>query len=165
MLRPIDKIITTAGNIAAILTIIMALITTLVVIFRYVLGGGSIAWQESIHYLHSAIFLLGASAGLKYAAHVRVDIIFRRLSTTRKAWIDAVGTITLLLPLCVFMVLVSLEFVQTSWQIREVSTDAGGLPWVYLLKTLIPVGAVLLGLQALAELLNAVQQIFSGGNN
>lgn len=134
----------------------MALVTGAVVLFRYFLGGGSIALQESIIYLHAAIFLLGASAGLKYGAHVRVDIIFRGLSKRRQAWIDAFGAITLLLPLCVFIVAISWQYVAASWAIHEVSADAGGLAYVWLLKTLILIGGGLLGLQAIAELLRSL---------
>lgn len=134
----------------------MAGITGAVVILRYVLGGGSVALQESILYLHASIFLLGAAAGLKYGAHVRVDVIFRGLSARTQAWIDAFGTITLLLPLCVFIVGYSWPYVAASWDIREVSADAGGLPYVWLLKTLMLVGGSLLALQAIAELLRCI---------
>lgn len=136
--------------------IAMALITTGVVVARYFFGGSSIAWQESIIYIHAAIFLFGASAALQSQNHVRVDILYRRLPLTTRAWIDSVGTIIFLLPVCAFIGLGSLQFVGASWSIREVSAEAGGLAYVYLLKTLIPASAACLGLQALAEMARAI---------
>ena len=139
--------------------IAMTLITTGVVIARYVFGGSSVAWQESIIYLHAAIFLFGASAALQSGGHVRVDIFYRRMSPRNQAWVDCFGTIVLLLPLCGFLLFGSLHFVSASWDIREVSIDAGGLPYIYLLKTFIPVSAACLGLQGLAELSRAIAKL------
>lgn len=134
----------------------MAVTTAVVVLFRYFLDGGSIALQESIIYLHATIFLLGASAGLKYGAHVRVDIFFRQMSSRKQAWVDTIGTITLLLPITVFIVAICWPYVVASWAIYETSADAGGLAFVWLLKTLMLLGGALLGLQAIAELFRSI---------
>ncbi len=164
-INAIDKLIDKVGQIASALSIVLALLTAIVVLFRYVLGGGSIALQESITYIHSAIFLLGASVGLKQAAHVRVDIFFRQMSKTQQAWVDSLGTLLFLLPVSVFIVVSSWHFVQASWVIKEVSADAGGLAYVYLLKTLIPIGASLLTLQGCAELARSIRQLTNGGHH
>ncbi|MEH6548493.1 MAG: TRAP transporter small permease subunit [Pseudomonadales bacterium] len=148
----IDRLTTLIGNVAAWLSILMAVITAAVVVMRYAFGEGSIALQESIFYLHSAIFMLGAAYALHCGAHVRVDVFYQRFSPCTQAWVNAIGGVIFLLPLCGFITLVSWEFVVNAWHIKEVSPDAGGLPFVFLLKTLIPILGVTLALQGLADI-------------
>jgi TRAP-type mannitol/chloroaromatic compound transport system permease small subunit len=85
---------------------------------------------------------------------VRVDIFYQKQSRRVRAWIDLLGTLLLLVPVCLFILLESLEYVSASWAIREGSREAGGLDAVFLLKTAIPVMAVLLLLQGCAQLLH-----------
>src|SRR5690606_2981453 len=140
------------GRGLAWLTLAMVLTTCAVVILRRVLGMGSIALQESVIYMHSAVFLLGAAYALKHGAQVRVDIFYRRFSGRQRAWVNCLGSLVLLLPLTLFTGFISWDFVTSSWRIGEGSTDSGGLAGVYLLKSLIPLMASSLTLQALAEL-------------
>lgn len=164
LVRSLDQLTRTLGVITSWLCILMALLTCFIVVMRYAFGTGSIALQETSTYMHAAIFLLGACVALQNSAHVRVDIIYRGLSSNAKHWIDLIGHIVFLLPLCAFMVYISWGFVASSWAIQETSADAGGLAFVYLLKTLIPVGASCLALQAVAELTRAVQGVLKGDN-
>jgi TRAP-type mannitol/chloroaromatic compound transport system permease small subunit len=120
------------------------------VVLRYGLNLGSIALQESITYLHAMVFMLGAAYTLQRNEHVRVDIFYQRFSERRKALVDVAGTLLFLIPCCFFIFWVSLDYVAAAWSIHEGSREAGGLPAVFLLKTLIPITAVLLGLQGLA---------------
>jgi len=103
--------------------------------------------QESVTYLHVGVFMLGAAYTLKHDAHVRVDIAYQKVTPRTRAWIDLLGTLLLLFPVCLFILVSSLEYVATSWSIQEGSREAGGLDGVFLLKTAIPVMAVLLLLQ------------------
>jgi len=114
---------------------------------------GSIALQESITYLHATLFMLGAAWTLKEDGHVRVDIFYSKQSRRTRAWIDLAGTLLLLLPVSAFILFSSLDYVAASWSVRESSQEAGGLDAVYLLKTTIPVMAVLLILQGSAIIL------------
>lgn len=141
------------GRAVAWLTLVMAVVTTVVVVLRYCFGIGSIALQESAIYMHAAVFLLGAAYTLKHDGHVRVDIFYRRLSPTAQAWVNCLGTIVFLWPLCGFIGFASWDFVAASWRIREVSPEPGGLPALFVLKSLIPLFAALLALQGLAEVL------------
>jgi TRAP-type mannitol/chloroaromatic compound transport system permease small subunit len=97
--------------------------------------------------------MLGAAYALKRGAHVRVDIFYRRFSPRTRAWVDALGGIVFLMPFCLFVLGVSWQFVTESWAIREISSEPGGIPAVYLLKTLIPLMAINLLLQGIAETL------------
>ena len=100
--------------------------------------------------LFSAVFLLGGSYTLKRRGHVRVDVLYDRLSPRRRALIDRLGTWLLLIPFCIFMLVISFDPVLHSIELREQSPDPGGIPR-YLIKPLIPLGFALLLLQAIAE--------------
>jgi TRAP-type mannitol/chloroaromatic compound transport system permease small subunit len=106
------------------------------------------AFLEGQWYLFSAVFLLGAGPVLIKERHVRVDVLFERLSSTNKIYIDIVGTILFLLPFCIFAIWSSWEFVFESWSLLEMSPDAGGLPR-YPVKTLLPISFLLLGCNAI----------------
>lgn len=153
VINPIERFTDGLGKVTAWLTLLMGIVTFGLVVVRYGLKLNSIGIQESIIYMHSLVFLLGAGFTWKQQGHVRVDIFYRRFSLRTQAWIDAVGGIIFLLPFCAFMFFISWDFVATSWRNLETSTEPGGIPAVFLLKTLIPVAAVLLGVQGVAEIL------------
>lgn len=153
LIRPLDCLAEITGRTTAWLTLVMVVISSLVVLLRHVFGVGSIALQESVTYMHALVFMLGASYTLKNQGHVRVDIYYRRFSPRARAWVDALGGLVLALPLVVFIGFSSWGFVQRSWAIHEVSTDSGGLPFVYLLKSVLLLMALSLSLQIFAEVL------------
>ena len=139
----------------------MAILTVAVVSLRYGWGIGAIAAQEGVLYLHSALFLLGISWTLAADGHVRVDIFYRQFSSRQKAWVDALGHTIFTLPLCVLIGITSWGYVAESWAIAEVSPEPGGIPAVFLLKSLIPIMTGLLFLQACSEIVKALQILIS----
>lgn len=149
----IDAFSDFCGRCIAWLTLLMVIITCLVVVLRYGFGIGSIFLQESVSYMHAIVFMLGAGFTLQRQGHVRVDIFYRRMSVAGRAWVDSLGSILFLLPICVFLFAMSWQYVVSAWQIHEGSAQAGGIPAVYLLKSLIPLMAVSLGLQGIADIL------------
>ncbi|MAU79610.1 MAG: hypothetical protein CMQ04_03225 [Gammaproteobacteria bacterium] len=132
------------------LALIMVLLTFAIVILRYALNSGGILLQESVMYLHGTLFMLAIALGVGDNTHVRVDILYSRRSPEQQAWIDLVGHILFLLPVAGFMIWVSLPYVSNSWQILEGSSEVGGIPGVFLLKTLIPLTGALLFCQGIA---------------
>lgn len=146
----IDALNEHIGRVSAWLILGMVLITFFVVIMRYGFNFGRIAIQESITYLHAFVFMIAGAYTLKHNEHVRVDIFYQEMSLKNKAKIDFFGCIFLLLPFAGFITWISFDYVIKSWQVLEQSREAGGLPLVYLLKTLIPAMAILLFLQALS---------------
>ncbi|MEP5765835.1 MAG: TRAP transporter small permease subunit [Halieaceae bacterium] len=158
----IDYFTEKTGSLLAWLCLALAVITCLVVLLRYGFGIGSVAGQESITYMHATLFMLAAAFTLKRDGHVRVDIFYRRFSPRGRAWVNAVGSIVFLLPLCVFIIAVSWQFVTEAWAIREGSADPSGIHAVFLLKSLIPMMAALLLLQAVAELLRSTITLVDG---
>ncbi|MGD8908094.1 MAG: TRAP transporter small permease subunit [Chromatiales bacterium] len=139
------------GGTVSWLSLLMVLVTFVIVVLRYALDLGWIWLQESVTYMHAALFLVGAAYTLKHEGHVRVDIFYRRFTPRTQAWVDLGGSLLLLLPVCIFIFSVSWEYVAQSWALHEGSREAGGLDGVYLLKALILVMAVLLLLQGLAQ--------------
>ena len=138
------------GRGTAWLTLAMVLITFAVVILRYIYAVGWVWMQESYVWLHGIMFMMAAGYTLLHDGHVRVDIIYRTASNRYKAVIDILGSLLLLLPLVVVVFVVSLDYVTASWIKLEESREAGGLPGLFLLKSVIPAFCVLLGLQGLA---------------
>jgi TRAP-type mannitol/chloroaromatic compound transport system permease small subunit len=149
----LDQFSEFTGNLIAWLVLAMMLVTSLVVFMRYLLNTGSIAMQESVIYMHGTVFLLGAAYALKRQAHVRVDILYQKFSRRTRALIDLLGTLFFLVPVTLFISWVSIDYVSFSWSLKESSPEPGGLPGVYLLKTLIPAMSVTLLLQGLSELI------------
>ncbi len=158
----LDRFADATGRTVAWLTIAMMLITCLVVILRYLFNTGSIALQESVTYLHGIVVLLGIAYTLKHKGHVRVDIVYHMLAPRTKAWIDLSGTLFLLFPVAVFITWVSIDYVQFSWNLLESSAEPGGLPGVFLLKTLIPLMSVSLLLQGFSEMLRNFLMLLAG---
>lgn len=144
------------GRGVAWLAVAMVAMQFLVVVLRYAFNLGWIAMQESIVYMHAVLFLLGAAYTLRHDGHVRVDIIYRRLSGRGRAWVNLLGTLLLLWPVAGTILWFSWEYVASAWALLEGSREAGGLPGVFLLKTAMPVMAGLLISQGLAMCLRAL---------
>lgn len=129
----------------------MVLLVFLIVLLRYGFNLGWIAMQESAMYLHAAVFMLGCAHTLKADEHVRVDIFYRGWSAKKRACVDIAGALLLLLPVNLFILWMSWDYVATSWRLLEGSPEAGGLPLVFLLKSLIPLFCLTMSLQALSQ--------------
>ena len=143
------------GRVIAWLALPMVLVTFVIVLLRYVFDLGWIWMQESVLWMHAAVFMLAAAYTLNRDEHVRVDIFYRGFDARRKALVDVLGTLLLLLPMMLFLIVSSFDYVADSWMRHEGSREAGGLPFpaVPLLKSMIPLAAALLIVQAVAGLL------------
>ncbi len=157
----IDRFSDLTGRLVAWLTLAMVLVTCLVVLLRYAFDTGFIWLQESVTWMHAAVFMLGAAYTFGRDEHVRVDVFYRDFGAKRKAIVDLVGVVVFLLPLAGFILWSSWDFVAASWSIREASRESGGLPYpmVPLLKSVIVVMPIALGLQGVAVALRAVRTL------
>lgn len=153
--RAVDAFNDRIGRAVAWLLVAMVLLSVAVVVLRYGFGIGATALQESVLYLHATVFMLAAGYTLRHNAHVRVDILYAKWPARRRAWVEIGGTVFFLLPVVAFIFWASFDYVLASWRIHEVSAD-GGLPIVYLLKSLLLVMPVLLALQGSAEILRNI---------
>src|SRR5580704_10245095 len=151
----IDRAISAIGRAATWCCLYVVIAEFAVVVMRYALGIGSIKLQESVLYGHAGLFMLAAAWTLQVDGHVRVDIFYSSAKPRARALVDLIGALLLLLPFAAVLAVVSMLYVGRSWGILERSREASGLPFVYLLKTLIPLFAVLIGLQGVAQLLRA----------
>ena len=148
------------GRGIAWVALLMVLVQFTVVIMRYVFAIGFIPMQESIWYMHGILFMVGAGYTLLHDGHVRVDIIYREASVRKKAWVDMLGSIIFLAPICLLTLWLSSSYVINSWRTFEGSTEISGLPLIFLLKTVIWVFAGLLGLQAISTIIHSIETLF-----
>lgn len=147
------------GRACAWLALVMVLLYCLLVFLRYALDIGSIALQEAVVYMHACLFFLSAAWVLRKGGHVRVDIFYQRFSPKTQAWVDLLGTWLFLLPVNVFILAVGWAYVADAWAVRESSAEPGGLPWVYLLKTVMLVAAIQMLMQVPQQSLDALKRI------
>ena len=144
----IARLVDVVGRTVAWLTLVMTLLTFGVVILRYGFNQGWIWLQESVTYLHAAVFMVAAAWALQTDDHVRVDIFYRERSPRYQAAVNLLGTLLFLVPFSVLMIAVGWDYVAASWATHEASREAGGLPFVWLLKSLILILPALLLLQS-----------------
>ena len=142
------------GYLCAFLVVLMTVNVFIVVFLRYLFGISFIWLQETYVWMHAYIFMAGAGFTYLNDAHVRIDIIYRSSSKVYKAIVDLVGNFFLLMPFLYIIWSYSFPFVYKSFQINEVSREAGGLPMLFLLKAAILIFAFLLFIQALSKLIN-----------
>ena len=151
----IDRLIAAIGRSAAWLALLIVLVQFAVVVLRYAFAIGSIWLSEAVIYGHAALFMLAASWTLQANGHVRVDIFYAEALPRRKALVDLWGSLLLLLPFMLVIAWFGLPYVTRSWAILERSRETSGLPFVYLLKTLIPLFALLMALQGVSQAIRA----------
>jgi TRAP-type mannitol/chloroaromatic compound transport system permease small subunit len=160
----LDRISVVVGRAAAWLTLFMVIITFVVVVMRYVFDAGLIWVQESVVWMHAAVFMLGAAYTLQDEGHVRVDVFYRKMNDQRRAWVDLIGVLIFLMPLCLFLAWNSFEFVTHSWSLREVSRESGGLPYplVPMLKSMVLLMPITVALQGLSLFLKSLKTVRRG---
>ena len=162
----IDGLNDRIGGAVRWLVLLMVLIGAGSAVVRYLSRGLGLSLNltpasEIQWYLFSAVFLLGSAYALRHGVHVRVDVLYERLTPRSRAWIDLLGTVLFLVPFSIMMLWVTFPAVVGSWEIRETSPDPGGLPR-YPIKTLILVSFALLVLQALSQIVRHVDTLRGG---
>ncbi len=160
--RWVNKLNERVGLLTTWCTLFMVVMTVIDVMLRYWFKAGSVAVQELEWHMFGFIFLLGAAYTLLHNEHVRVDIFYSRMSALGKAWVNLFGALFFCVPLSVLIIWTSVPFALSSWQFLEGSPDPGGLPARYILKTAIPVGFFLVGLQGLSMAADSLLRILEG---
>lgn len=162
LLVTLELVNVVVGHLVCWLILYMVLLQFGVVVLRYVFAYGSLPMQESIWYLNGILFMLGAGYTLLHDGHVRVDVWYAKAGPRWRAAVNLGGALLLLLPLCGYTLWSSWDYVLQAWVVREGSTEASGLAYLYLLKTVIPVFAVLLALQGLVLALRSLLALLPG---
>jgi TRAP-type mannitol/chloroaromatic compound transport system permease small subunit len=153
-----DRISASTGKVTSWLTLLMVIVTSIIVVMRYVFDAGFIWLQESVIWMHAAVFMVGAAYTLLHEKHVRVDIFYRKMSPRGRAAIDLLGVVVFLLPLCGFLAFKAYDFAAVSWSIHETSREPGGLPYpmIPVLKSLVIVMPITVLLQGVSLLLRSL---------
>ena len=166
----VDALNEWTGKVVAWLTLGCVLTCFLVVVLRYGFSIGFPWMQELYVWQHAVVFMVGAGYTLLHGGHVSVDIAYSRFRAKTKAWVDIVGTLLFLMPWMAVLAWTSSQFILSAWAIREPSSQADGMPALYLLKTVIWVFCGVVTLQGLAliarrTLFLAGHEAFSPGGN
>jgi len=159
--RIIDAINDKFGLVAIWLVLISCLISAGNAVSRHFFNASSNAWLEVQWYMFAAMVLLGGPYTLKLNEHVRVDLIYSSVSDRTRLWIDLIGGVLFLMPICLILIYFTWPFFLDSWRIHEGSQNAGGLiRWP--VKLLLPVGFALMALQGLSEIIKRLAALVEG---
>ena len=143
------------------LTLAMTLGTFLIVLIRYGFEISATPVREAVMYFHAIVILLGISYTLQVDEHVRVDLFYSRMSEQQKAVVNFCGHLLCLIPLCIVVIVATMPYVSGSWQTFESSAEVDGLPGIFLLKSLLPISASLLLIQALTYVIKQLLRWFT----
>jgi len=151
----IDRLNAAIGHAVAWLALAVVLLQFALVVARYLFGLGSVWLTETVIYAHATLFMLAAAWTLGAGGHVRVDIFYADASARSKALVELIGALLLLLPFMLVLIWLSVPYAARSWAILEHSQETSGLPIIFALKTLIPLFALLMALQGVAQAIRA----------
>ena len=155
----IDNITDKIGYFVSYLIVVMVFLVIVILFLRYVLNIGNVALQESVMYLHAIFFMLGIAFAIKENSHVKIDIFANKLNSKQKNIIFILGTLFFIIPFSFFIMYISADMVSKSWLIMEQSGEAGGLNFVYILKSIIPLTGFLIFLQSISELIKKITSL------
>ncbi len=155
----IDKVTDLVGIFSAFVLAVLVLLVVYDATARYLFSTGSVALQELEWHLFDIVIMLGIAYALKEGAHVRVDIFYDRFSKRMQHIIDIITIVLFVLPVSFLIIYVSYDFVLMSFEQLERSSDAGGLPFRFLIKSLIPLAFAFVVLQALREVIGSYTKL------
>jgi len=147
------------GKMAGVLLVLLLFNVFYDVVMRYMFNDVSIGMQELEWHLYSTIFLLGVSYAIRHDGHVRVDLIYERLSVKRQAWVDLMGCLIFLLPFTLLVFYYGLGFVAESWDMSERSGDPGGLLYRWAIKSMIPIAFLSMAISGIGMVLHSINKI------
>jgi TRAP-type mannitol/chloroaromatic compound transport system permease small subunit len=153
----IERIVDAMGAVLSMVMILMVLNVAFDVMMRYVFRASSVGMQEMEWHLFSLIILFGVGVGLRHESHVRVDFLYDKMSDKKKALINIFGTIFMLAPMALLIFLGSFGFVNDAFVTNEISEDPGGLPYRWVIKSMIPLSFAFLLISALGYVLKNIR--------
>lgn len=155
-----DQWNTKIGQTAAWLAIPIVFVIILDVVSRRFFALGSVTLQELEWHFHAILFLFCAGYTYLHDGHVRVDLVRAKLSKKHQAWIELIGTGVFLIPYCIVMVILGTSFVLNSYALHEISDAPGGLPFRYIIKTVMPLAFLFLLMQGVSIAMKQVVFLF-----
>lgn len=157
----IDKITEFIGRLSAAVLIFLTLLVVYDALSRYLFHSGSIALQELEWHLFDVIILLGISYALKEGTHVRVDIFYANFSLKTKTWVNIISLLFFILPFSILIIYMGFDFVIQSFLQQEGSSDPGGLPYRFIIKSVMLLSFALVISQSISELIRSVKVLRS----
>ena len=147
------------GKISTTLMLLLLANVFYDVVARYFFKYSSIGLQELEWHIFASMFLLGIAYTLKEEGHVRVDILYEKISLKNRAWINCIGCVLFLLPFCALVIWYSYDFALESYHLNETSGDPGGLSHRWLIKAMIPLSTLALVFSGLGMLVKNLRCI------
>jgi len=157
----IGRIVSATGGLLAVLLLLMVLNVAFDVMMRYLFHASSVGMQEMEWHLFAIIILFGVGVALKDEGHVRVDFVYDRMQPRTRAIINITGTLLFLMPLALLILFGSFEFVHDAYITHEISEDPGGLPYRWIIKSMIPLAFSFLLLSAVGYILQNIKLLRS----
>ncbi len=154
----ISRIVNGMGLCLAVLLLLMVLNVAYDVAMRYIFRASSVGMQEMEWHIFSVVILFGVGVALQHEGHVRVDFLYDRLEPKRRALINIFGTLLLLVPLALLILFGSVEYVKDAYLSGEISEDPGGLPYRWVIKSMIPLSFAFLLFSAAGYILQNVEK-------
>jgi TRAP-type mannitol/chloroaromatic compound transport system permease small subunit len=148
------------GALACVAMLLMLLNVMYDVLMRYVFNDVSIGMQELEWHLFATVFMLGTPYAMQRDGHVRVDIFYDRWSQNKKAWLNLFGACVFVIPFVVLVSYYGYDFVLSSYDMGEGSGDPGGLPYRWIVKSLIPISFALMAVAALGMVTFALRVLW-----
>ncbi|GAB2660278.1 TRAP transporter small permease subunit [Vibrio panuliri] len=161
----IEKIITSASKALAWTNLALVAVIIIQVILRKVFSNGQIALEELQWHLYATAVMFGTAYAQVTNLHVRVDILFHKFSARKKALVDSLGLIFLAMPFVVVVILHSYDFAYEAWRVNESSSSPSGLPYRWLIKSVIPLSFAMLLLAMFSTLLKNIDTLFKGARH
>lgn len=152
--RLIDIINGGIGRTVCWLAVSMVVVQFFVVVLRYGFGLGFVWMQESIIYMHSYMFMLGAAFTYYIDGHVRVDILYGSMSDKGKAWVNLLGSTLFMIPMSLALFYYAFPVVVSSWEVLESSKETSGIPAVFILRSALLIFPVMMILQAISSIIH-----------
>lgn len=149
--KALDALVSVTSVAAHATWILLVIVILTNVLMRYAFGGSIVALEEAQWHLYAFGFMFGLSYALVHDQHVRVDVVAERLSPRLRACIEVVAMLVFVVPFAAVVLWDSIEFIEFSYTLNERSRSPGGLPYRWLLKSVIPLAMGLLILAALAR--------------
>ena len=159
IVRRVDRANQLLARWVSWLLLVMVAITAVVVVMRRGFDFGSISLQESVTYMHGMLFLLSFAGCLAVDKHVRVDILYRQFTDTRRAWVNLMGSVFLAMPFIGLLIWLTADYALSSWQVLEGSKESGGLPMLFLLKSVVPLGFIALFIQVISDAVYSLSRL------
>lgn len=164
MVSILDRIVRIVGKAVSWLSFVLVILIVLDVALRYAFSVTSAASFELEWHLFALVFLLSAGWAFQCDKHVRVDVLYQRFSHTQQAWVNLIGCLCLLMPMCLVIMQQGFIFGMNAYRLAETSPDPGGLPYRFVIKMAIPLGFGVLFLQGVSTALKSLQTILGRYN-